>query len=68
MPDAARCPQCDAPLPADSVEGLCPQCLLRLAMPTELIAADTMPFAGGAEAPEGHEFGAYKIVPGSTSR
>lgn len=41
MPDAARCPQCDAVLPADSVEGLCPQCLLRLAMVTEPKVADT---------------------------
>src|SRR5579863_9361114 len=62
MPDAARCPQCEVLLPADSVEGLCPRCLLRLAMATEPIAADTMPFAGGVEATEDHQFGAYKIV------
>jgi hypothetical protein len=46
MPDAVRCPQCDAVLPSDSVEGLCPQCLLRLAIATVAEAADTQPIGG----------------------
>src|SRR5580700_7214750 len=62
MPDAARCPHCDAVLPADSVQGLCPSCLLRLAMPAEPEAADTLPIAGGAEAAGEHQFGAYHVV------
>jgi eukaryotic-like serine/threonine-protein kinase len=62
MPDAARCPQCDALLPADSVEGLCPNCLLRLAMATEPEAADTLAIADGAETAVEHQFGAYQIV------
>src|SRR5579863_24028 len=62
MPDATRCPKCGAALAADSVEGLCPQCLLRLAMTTEADVSDTLPIAGSAETPVEHEFGAYKIV------
>src|ERR1700688_374527 len=61
MPNAARCPQCDAVLPAHSVQGLCPQCLLRLGRATEA-AADTLPIAGGAEGAVEHQFGAYQIM------
>src|SRR5580704_5220064 len=61
MPDAVRCPQCDALLPADSVEGLCPQCLLRLAMETEP-NADTLPLAGGGDVQSAQGFGAYRVV------
>ena len=62
MSDAARCPQCDTLLPADSVEGLWPQSLIRLAMATEPNAQDTLPMAGGAEAVEEQQFGAYHVV------
>src|SRR5262245_25735399 len=32
MPQTRRCPQCQAELPADAPEGLCPECLLKEAM------------------------------------
>lgn len=32
MGDRIRCPECWHPLPTDAPEGLCPECLLRLAM------------------------------------
>ncbi|HVS70561.1 MAG TPA: protein kinase [Phycisphaerae bacterium] len=34
VPSAAVCPGCQAPLPADAPQGLCPACLMRRAMPT----------------------------------
>ena len=37
MPDASKCPQCDTPLPANALAGLCPACLLKLGA-----AADTV--------------------------
>ena len=35
MPDPRRCPECNADLPPDAPEGLCPQCLLRQALPSQ---------------------------------
>jgi hypothetical protein len=32
MSDRVKCPECQHPLPADAPEGLCPECLLKLAM------------------------------------
>src|SRR4051794_24684233 len=32
MPETRRCPQCQAELPPDAPEGLCPECLLQEAM------------------------------------
>lgn len=32
MGDAIRCPQCHYPLPAHAPEGLCPECLLKVAV------------------------------------
>ena len=32
MPESRRCPQCGAELRPDAAEGLCPECLLNLAM------------------------------------
>jgi Zn finger protein HypA/HybF involved in hydrogenase expression len=29
MPETRRCPQCQAELPPDAPEGLCPECLLK---------------------------------------
>ena len=55
MPTTGTCPQCGAPLSADSPQELCPQCLLQRAMdetptlvsptsiPTHNIAQDTEP-------------------------
>ena len=37
MPDAKKCPQCGAALPAGALDGLCPACLLKLGA-----AADTV--------------------------
>src|SRR5438094_892076 len=34
MQEAQKCPQCDAPLPSDGWEGLCPRCLVRFSLKT----------------------------------
>jgi serine/threonine protein kinase len=62
MPDAVRCPQCDALIPPDAVAGLCPQCLLRLAVAIEPDAGETLPIAGEPEESAEHQFGPYRVV------
>ena len=65
MSDATRCPQCHALLPADAVEGLCPQCLLRLAMTKRPDAAvETQPIgdSGGTTTAVGQQFGPYGTI------
>ncbi|HUU16223.1 MAG TPA: serine/threonine-protein kinase [Sedimentisphaerales bacterium] len=34
MAEESHCPQCGAELPADAPQGLCPQCLMKLGLPT----------------------------------
>ena len=60
MPEIGRCPQCGGILASDSAEGLCPQCLLRMALETETAA---VPASGiFPEDEPGREFGPYKTV------
>src|SRR5215469_9235127 len=62
MPDAVRCPRCGAVLPPDSVEGLCPKCLLGLAMIWETGTVEIPRIIDEAEARIEQQFGAYRIV------
>src|SRR5215470_4943523 len=61
MSDSLRCPQCGAGLPADSAGGLCPQCLLKMALETE-----TRPYTergdDTSQDDEGWQFGPYKTL------
>ena len=60
MSDTLRCPQCGAILLADSAGGLCPQCLLRMAL-TET-HADTQPLNHATDEDAGRQFGPYKTL------
>jgi serine/threonine protein kinase len=78
MAEARRCPQCGAALAADAPEGLCPQCLLNVGLPTgaETGEATTMASphpgsfglgdrsqANSRHLPEvGRKYGAYRLV------
>jgi hypothetical protein len=58
---AGPCPVCGAPIPADSPQGLCPQCLFRCALsqsdrpPEPAAAVDTGPYSGPTPAPAAAE-------------
>jgi WD40 repeat protein/tRNA A-37 threonylcarbamoyl transferase component Bud32 len=43
MPDNSRCTQCDAELPPDAPEGLCPKCVLGLGLTTAPGSSETPP-------------------------
>src|SRR5215469_15181676 len=60
MADAQRCPQCRAILTADSAGGLCPQCLLKMALETE--TTDTEPSNAPPSEDAGRRFGPYKTL------
>jgi len=62
MPDAVRCPQCGAILALDSVEGLCPKCLLGLAMISETGTLEAPRIIDDAEARIEQQFGVYRIA------
>jgi predicted Ser/Thr protein kinase len=47
MAEQRHCPQCGAELPADTPQGLCPQCLMKLGLPTDAQADE----AGLSKAP-----------------
>src|SRR5215469_7468235 len=61
MPDNQHCPQCGAILPADSTGGLCPKCLLKMALETET-QPDTSPPEDTSEREAGRQFGPYKTL------
>ncbi len=42
MTTARLCPQCDKPLASDAPQGLCPECLLKAAFPSES-ASESVP-------------------------
>ena len=46
MAEARTCPQCGAPLPVDAPEGLCPQCLLQLGLPSAEPPVEQQPSTG----------------------
>ena len=43
MAEHNRCPQCGGELPADAPQGLCPQCLMKLGLPTDAQAGPSKP-------------------------
>src|SRR5215471_4676069 len=61
MSDRQRCPQCGVALPLDSAAGLCPQCLLKMALETET-HPDIEPPGDTSEKDSGRQFGPYKTL------
>jgi hypothetical protein len=59
--DSLHCPQCGAVVPADSGGGLCPQCLLRMALETESLAINN-PTDEAPEENAHRQFGPYKTI------
>src|SRR5437588_5546845 len=59
----SACPVCAAELPADSPQGLCPQCLLQCALSNSDHPAEapgrTTPHPGSVSAPQPAALGAY---------
>ncbi len=52
-----RCPRCDKPLGADSLEGLCPECMLKAGLATQPMGA-----ASNIPPPKpGDQLGRYRI-------
>jgi serine/threonine protein kinase/Tol biopolymer transport system component len=59
-----ECPQCGAPLPTDtSAEGICPRCLLRVALETEPGSKPTtISLSAPASQAAGERIGPYKLL------
>ena len=71
MSQIRKCPKCGAEQPSGAVDGLCPDCLGKLALgdpvahspasaPTELAATDTAPGPGGEQ--PGDRIGNYRLL------
>ncbi len=49
--ETRKCPKCSDPLPPDAPQGLCPKCLMKLGLPSDLSPDETAP--GPLQSPSG---------------
>src|SRR5262245_36485339 len=64
MTEPRNCIDCNAALPADAPAGLCPNCLLTLALqaPAESLASLSIPDASAPAGARVHYFGDYELL------